>query len=644
MKSKILLLPLLFLAGSLFAQFKPDYGFVEMISMHDAMRAEGKLKAGNPKLGNNYDLGYCRLDWRVDPSVLYISGKVTSVFKAVAPVTFVEFELDSLMAVDSVWYHQAQAGFIRSGNLLKIFLPSLLPAGQIDSVSVFYQGAPQQGSGFGSFIQDSHAGVPVIWTLSEPYGAKEWWPCKNSLSDKIDSVDILVSTPAAYRAGSNGTLKNEITIGGNTLYHWKHRYPIATYLIAIAVTNYSVYSDYAPLNSGTLEILNYVFPESLTDAQSRTPDLIPVMQLYDSLFFDYPYMNEKYGHAQFNWGGGMEHQTMTILVDFGYELMAHELAHQWFGDKVTCGSWRDIWINEGFATYLTALAYDFITGDDDFRNWKRQTIADITSQPDGSVYCYDTTSVWRIFDGRLSYNKGAMVLNMLRWKIGDPDFFAALYNFMTDPGLAYGFARTEDFRSHAEAASGQNLSEFFNDWIYQQGYPTYSITATVFPDKTGTVSIVQASSHPSVSFFNVPVPLFFRNALQDTMLVFDPTYSGEIFNFTLGFMPDSVKFDPNYDLIALSDTTRLVFQVQENAEKIPLIGPNPVNEGVFIRNLGFSPADIVVADESGREVFREYYSNPPRELFVNLRFLSRGIYFMKISTGHNILYKKIVKA
>jgi aminopeptidase N len=325
MKKTTITLLLLLITGMAFSQRQPDKDFIKNISSQEAKNHQNLFKLSNSKLGGNYDLYYHRMNWYVNPAVDSIRGAITSYFTALSPMNSIQFELNSPMVVESVKFHNNLiTTYTHTSNIITVTLPNTIPINQKDSITINYKGSPPQGVGFGSFIQDSHNGVPIIWTLSEPFGAPDWWPCKNSLSDKIDSIDIYVTIPNQnqYRVASNGLLKSEAVAGPKKIFHWKHKYPIATYLIAIAVTNYQVYSDFASLHSGTLEILNYVFPEDYTTAHSSTPDLIPVLQLYDSLFFDYPYMNEKYGHAQFGWGGGMEHQTMTFLVNFGYDLMA----------------------------------------------------------------------------------------------------------------------------------------------------------------------------------------------------------------------------------------------------------------------------------------------------------------------------------
>ncbi|HOY32717.1 MAG TPA: M1 family aminopeptidase [Bacteroidales bacterium] len=625
-------------------QRQPDQDFAKQISALEAKSHENLFKSGNAKLGDNYDLKYHRMNWFVDPDTNFISGSVTSYFMAVSAISQMEFELNQVMVIDSVKYHNTHLTFNHPGNTFTINYTTAIAVGAFDSVSVFYHGDPQ-GGGFGSFIHDFHNGTPIIWTLSEPFGAPDWWPCKNSLSDKIDSIDVYVTTPAPNRVASNGVLVSVTGVGPDKKFHWKHRHPIATYLIAIAVTNYAAYSDFAQLQNGNLEILNYVYPEDSVYARQNTPYLIPVIQLYDSLFSDYPYLDEKYGHAQFGWGGGMEHQTMTFLINFGYDLMAHELAHQWFGDKVTCGSWHDIWINEGFATFLTGLTYYFLSDNNAWRSWKVGNINYIVSAPDGSVYCDDTTSVPRIFDGRLSYAKGALVLNMLRLKIGDSAMFTCMNNFITDPSLEYGFADTDDFKNHAQLSSGQNLTEFFNDWIYGQGYPVYYINSTVHYDSSVNIIFIQSPSHPSVSFFELPLPVRFSDGVHDTVIVFDNTTNFQSFDAHLNFLPVEITFDPESELIAVLDTC--IVQVSRNndsGDNDVLVYPSPAHESVIIDGGQKNTITRVrISDLKGAIIDDITLENPSRTFTYDLDKLGNGLYLTAIYTNNNIIFNKIIK-
>ncbi|MCK5638636.1 MAG: M1 family metallopeptidase, partial [Flavobacteriaceae bacterium] len=388
----------------------------------------------------NYDLKYHRLEWAVDPAKPEINGKVTSYFTALDDLNKITFDLASNMSVSKVTQRGEDLNFTQNSNEeLVIDLTSSQNIGVLDSLTIIYGGNPVS-SGFGSFEINTHgpSNTPVLWTLSEPYGAKGWWPCKQDLIDKIDSIDIYVTHPSQYKAASNGVLKSESISGSNKITHWKHKFPIPAYLIAIAVTNYSVYNDH--VDNGNFDVVNYVYPETLNSTQVGTAITPDIMDLFGELFELYPYASEKYGHAEFGWGGGMEHTTMTFMGGWNRGLIAHELAHQWFGNKITCGSWGDIWLNEGFATYLDGLVYENFDGESNFKSWRLAQVNNIVSQTGGSTFVSDTTSVNRIFDGRLSYRKGAMILHMLRYKLGDDQFFQALKNYLADPDLAFSYA------------------------------------------------------------------------------------------------------------------------------------------------------------------------------------------------------------
>ena len=520
---------------------------------------------------NNTDIIYQRLQLNINPNLYYISGEVTTYFIPAGAISSVEFDLTDSLSVDSVWYHQTKITFTHSGDVLHINFGGSIAEGAIDSVSVFYQGKPPN-DGSGSFVQSKHDSIPIIWTLSEPYGARDWWPCKQNLQDKIDSLDVIITTPDSFRAASNGLLVEEIQAGNNKIYHWRHRYPIATYLVCFAVTNYASFYLYVPFGNDTLPVLNYLYPEDTTVLKSQTELVIPCMQLYDSLFGLYPFSKEKYGQVEFGWVGGMEHQTMTFMGNFGFETIAHELGHHWFGDKVTCASWGDIWLNEGFAVYLSGLCYEHISPE-----WwvpfKQSRIGGACADPSGALFCYDTADVSQIFSGHNVYAKGAMVLHMLRWKLGDSVFFAGLRSYLQDPSNAYAFASAANLKNHLENESGLNLDNFFNEWVYGRGYPSYQITWS--QDFSNHVDLVlgQKQSDPSVAFFDMPVPIKFKSATRDTTLVFNHGVIGQNFSVDLSFADDSLIFDPDYWLISANNA--ITRQSPYNFEM--KVYPNPVS-------------------------------------------------------------------
>ena len=576
MKKLLSLLPLCLFFSTLSAQT----GDMEAIIQQEKaayIRRHALERNGQNSAVNRSDLHYSRYRWQVDPAVHYIRGEVMTVFEPVENIGSLDFDFSAELTMDSILYHGQPLSFSQgTGDILTVFFPSVLPAFLSDSITFFYQGVPA-ATGFGSFINEVHGNnIPVLWTLSEPYGARDWYPCKTALDDKLDSIDIFITAPDLYRAASNGLLMSETTQNGQKTAHWKHRYPIATYLICMAVTDYVSFENLVPAGDDTIRVLNYVYPENLNDGLSGTSFIVSQMQLFNTLFGVYPFKDEKYGHAQFGWGGGMEHQTMTFVGNFGYELLAHELAHHWFGDKVTCGSWEDIWLNEGFATYLSGLCYEFLAPVY-WQNFKQQRIDNITSMPDGSLLVNDTTDIGRIFSGRLSYAKGAMVLNSLRWVCGDSAFFAGARNYLNAPGIAFGYARSSDLRFHLEQASGKDLAGFFEDWVVGEGYPSYQLTWAQDTFQHLTIALSQQQSHPSVSFFELPVPVRFSNGQQDTTLVLQHINNGQTFDFDLGFAATTVAIDPDLWLISKGNSIQQVSVTKE--EVLPgvkmLLMPNP---------------------------------------------------------------------
>lgn len=631
-------------AGMLLSQQKPDVSVLKQIALADQRSFQISRFGNRSHIGANYDLKYHRFNWYIDPSVLYISGSVTSYFVTTVP-EFVQmsFELNSQLLVDSVVFHGYPATFQHTnGHELSITIGGVLPLGHLDSVTVYYQGIPAKIGGMDSFFQAYHDGSPIVWTVSEPYSASGWWPCKNGLDDKIDSIDVLVTTPAQYRVASNGLLVDETLLVGEKRYHWKHRYPIVTYLIAFAVTNYSVYSDWCPAGEDSIEVLNYVYPENLGLAKQQTAEIIKVMQYFMELFGMYPFHMEKYGHAQWGMGGGMEYQTMSFMGGFGFELSSHELAHSWFGNMVTCRSWQEIWLNEGFATYCAGLAYERFFVDKYWPVWKHNNISFITMQAGGSVFVVDTTQVSRIFDARLSYSKAAFLLHMLRWIMGDDDFFAAVRNYLDDPDLIYGFAGTTDLKRHMEAAGGTDLTAFFNDWYYGEGYPSYTVHCQSLEGTHMEVAIYQETSHPSVDFFELPVPILFKNTARDTILVFDHEYSGQVFTADPGFKVDSVLFDPELWIISKGNSVFLNFP-DSPQDELRVI-PNPTREMVQVISSTYEIGQMELFNLSG-----EHIRVPVAELFpkrsyqLDLSTCSAGTYILRISTSTGMLARKVVK-
>ena len=632
------------LLSSLFSYGQNKYNFDENLEQIIKSEKRSGLKKlaykANENTGN-YDLKYHRLEWNVDPSKEEISGDITSYFTALDNLNSITFEITNNLNVSAVTQRGVPLTFTQnSSDELVIILPVVQNKGSLDSLTVTYSGNPVS-SGFGSFEIGTHgpSNTPVLWTLSEPYGAKGWWPCKQDLIDKIDSIDVYITHPLQYKAASNGLLLSEISSVTHKTTHWKHKFPIPAYLIAIAVTNYAVYNDH--VNNGNFDVVNYVYPENLNSIKSKTAITPRIMDLYGRLFEPYPYAKEKYGHAEFGWGGGMEHTTMTFMGGWTRGLIAHELAHQWFGNKITCGSWGDIWLNEGFATYLDALVIEDFDGKSTFTEWRNNVVNHITSVKDGATYVKDTTEVNRIFDGRLSYRKGAMILHMLRYKLGDEDFFQSMKNYLSDPDLAFSYAKTKDLKKHLENVSGIELTEFFNDWLYGEGYPTYEVQWHQNADNNIVrFTVNQTQSHSSVSFFEMPLPVKVIGSKGESEIVrLEVSKEGQIFNTTIPFEIVSIQIDPEIQLISRNNSAVLGVEIYKLKNSISIY-PNPVKSTLNIKNNSTAQLKkITVYNILGKTVIQ--LDNPPS--MIDMHNMQVGIHLIKVETSLGTFFKTIIK-
>ena len=592
----------------------------------------------------NYDVTHHDLRFTVNPDTTtpFISGVVSTTFRALSNMTTVTFDMATALAVSSVTMNGSGLTFTQSNYELNIILPTTLSTGTTATVIITYAGSPPQAEA--AFTRSTHAGTPVIYTLSEPFGARDWWPCKQDLNDKIDSFDIYITCPSAYIGVSNGLLQSTTTTGGNTTRHYRHNYPIPAYLISLNVTNYVTYNIQAGL--GTVQnpffpINNYLYPEgNTTTVQTAINQTVPVMNVFEEKFGFYPYRNEQYGHVQFSWGGGMEHTTMSSMGGWSRSLIAHELAHQWFGDKITCGTWRDIWLNEGFAEYLAGLVVESLDGPASFISWKTTKINNITTATNGALYLTEAEAlnVSRIFSSRITYNKGSMVVHMLRWKMGDANFYQAVRNYLNDSNLAFGYAITTDLKAHLEAVHGASLSEFFNDWVYMQGYPTYTITAQNWGAGQAKITVSQTQSDPSVTYFEMPLEIRLSGAGGATHdVIVNHTTNGQQFIVSVPFVVTGVTFDPNKHIISKNNIVTLGAESFEWSATVSIY-PNPTNDVLHV----MMPSSLQL---NKIEIYNTLgqLEGEKNTLDFSIADLAFGVHWLKISTSEGIIYKNFIK-
>lgn len=594
----------------------------------------------------NYDLKYQRLELNLDPAQYYVSGTVTSHFIPSSTMGSIYFDFSNLLQVSEVKYHGQNLTFTQlSTKELKIDFPSALSASVLDSLSIKYAGAPDTlGSAADAFTIKTQGGTPVLFTLSQPYGAQEWFPTKQSMNDKIEKVDLIITTPGQYTVASNGKLLSEKMLPGNKkLTFWQTNYPIPAYLIALGITNYTKLND--TMGNPPFPFVNYLYPSTTNNAttMANINATKNMMTLFENHFGPYPYRDEKYGHMEFGWGGGMEHSTMSSMGSWGKSIIVHELAHQWFGDKVTCGAWNDVWLNEGFATYGEHLANEkLFMNNSQFMSYLLSEMSNITSSNGGSVYVSDANlgNNNAVFNGRLSYSKGGYVLRMMKWILGDDIFHQALKEYHTRPNLAYNYVRTDDLKNSLLESTGKDFTEFFNDWIYGQGYPSYKIKWNQTTDRIIHFNVGQTQSHSSVGFFEMPLPIKVTGTSgQIAYLVLNNISNDQYFAEALPFTVSSVQFNYENQIITKGSSVTKdsgILAVNDPSKTEVKIYPNPVNDQLSVS--GTSKTEIYqIFTADGKLVMSGKLSD---QNFIQVNHLSSGIYFLKIADKNLKFMKK----
>ena len=588
----------------------------------------------------NYDLKYQRLELELDPAQQFVSGTVTSHFVPKQNISSIYFDLSNVLTVSEVKYHGTNLSFSQlSTKEVKIDFPASISAATLDSLSIKYSGVPDvNGSAGDAFTVSTQGGTPVLFTLSEPYGAQEWFPTKQSLNDKIEKVALKITTPSQYNVASNGKLFSETLLpNSKKLTYWQTNYPIPAYLIALGITNYTKIND--TMGNPPFPFVNYLYPAttSNTTTMSNIAFTKNIMETFEQYFGPYPYRSEKYGHMQFGWGGGMEHATMSSMGAWSRSIIAHELAHQWFGDKVTCGTWNDIWINEGFATFGEHLANEkLLMTNAQFMTYLSNAISSITSSTSGSVYVADANlgNVNAIFDGRLSYTKGGFVLRMIKWILGDAAFYQAIKEYHDRPQLAYGYAGTTDLKNSLLQSTGKDFTEFFNDWIYGQGYPTYQIRWNQTTDKVIRFNVKQTQSHSSVSFFEMPLPIKVTGTAGEiAYLVLDNTTNNQNFANQLNFTVATVQFNYEYQIIHKGSTVTkdtAVLAVENSGNDVTKVYPNPVKDVLSVSGIT-KDSKYEIYSLDGKLIKQGMYNSASK---INVNNLSKGTYLIKIGESN----------
>ena len=598
----------------------------------------------------DYDVKFYFVDIEVSPTSIDVGGNVTihaDVVSAILDTLALEFT--DGMIVDSAFVNGVIVTPNHTDNHIFMQVPTTLNQGESFVLQVYYHGTPTGGFLAGvSTAYNSIWDQNVTWSLSEPYVARDWFPVKQVLPDKADSCWVFLTTDDQYMAGSQGLLTAVTPMPDSKLrYEWKSKYPINYYLISFAVSDYQEYNIYAKpteLNGDSILIQNFLYdhPNIINTYKDDIDQTIDFMELFSDLYILYPFHEEKYGHCLAE-NGGMEHQTMTTIGGFAYDLVSHEIAHMWWGDNVTCATWSDIWINEGFASYGEYHAREHLEGISSANSWINSKHNTVMALPDGSVYVPpdQLDDIWRILDSRLSYDKGAAIIHMIRFELQDDDLFLDIMKeFQTR--FTDSTATGLDFKAVVEEISGIDFSNFFDQWYFGEGYPTYSIVWNQTEEGLN-MNVTQTASASSVTpVFKMLMEYRVSTTEVDTLIRLYQTNNFNQFTIPLPGEVGTIIVDPNNWV--LNKTGSIIVGIEETRNPVYFTyGPNPARDYLILYMANSDGADMSVSihDMTGRNIINQQRSG--ETIKVDISSLPKGSYLIKVQEGKYKLTKRFVK-
>ncbi|NKQ38191.1 MAG: T9SS type A sorting domain-containing protein [Methanosarcinales archaeon] len=647
-------LSLLLTTSILFSQNASHACANNKIHFHNSISQNNFKAAGT----DDYDMKYVELDLEVTNLSKYIEGSCTHKVEVTNTTNNFVFQLSVALTVSSVTVNGLSAAYTHTADLLTINSSYTYQAEDLVDIKIYYSGIPPAGGGFSSgtglFNATSSWGTRVTWTLSEPYSSYTWWPTKQDLDDKIDSTKFTFTTLDSLKVGSNGLLIEETLLPYNKIkYVWKSNYPIAYYLISFAVANYDEYSFKVliPGASDSLLVQNYIYkdPAYLPYYELEILETGKMLIDFSEKFGMYPFIDEKYGHCIAPLGGGMEHQTMTTQAYFSNWLTAHELGHQWWGNNVTCSTWGDLWINEGFASYTEYIYSQYLETQADADADMLYRHSHIMSSPDGSVYVEDVSSFSTIFDSRLVYDKGAAVVHMIRNMINDDALFFQTLRAFQDK-FKDNTAGTADLDEVILDETGIDLTDFFDSWIYGEGYPIYSGKYNTKNDTVFVMVSQKSSMIGSTQLYiaDLELKLFFNDGTDSIVRVASKTQH-DGFYYLIDKEIDSLKVDPNNWIINKSEDfvydPQYSFPVISNIYNITesnlIIVNNPFSNLLNIKFKEKNISNLNITNSLGQLVYAN--DNIKSNIEVNTSNWAKGIYFISIDKNNKKHIKKVVK-
>lgn len=598
---------------------------------------------------NDYDVKFYYLNIDANDTTTSIKGGVSiqSEVKTDILSSFI-FELQSKMAIDSVKCANQKLLYQQNADLVTATLPSGgYTKGQSFTVTVYYKGSVNVSGFFSPLANqtDTRWKIPVTWTLSEPLSAKFWFPCKQVNADKADSAWIFITVPKRCKAGSNGVLTGITNVSAKkTRYEWKVRNPIAFYLISFAVADYQDYSFYARLNqTDSVLVQNYIYnrPDYLETNRINIDNTAKFLRFYSSVYGTYPFRKEKYGHCLAPMGGGMENQTMTTLSSFETTLVAHELAHQWFGDYVTCADWQNIWLNEGFASYSEYLTLENLTSPEQASSWMRTCQQSAMSDGNGSVCvpAEDAENENRIFSYSLSYKKGAAILHMLRYELSDDALFYSVLRTYLEK-YKNSVATADNFFDVVKQVSGKDYRWFEDQWFYGKGYPNFDISWKYADHKLMINSHQTPSGATPLFKTHIDIRLFFNSG--DTTIRVWQDQADDTFSIPVSKEVIDIDFDPQSRILKKVKIDKVPY-LPSSDNYFQVVG-NPFSQNVHLI-FSTNPDDqrtIRIIDLKGRQI-TTIESGNKKDVYLDSSSWSLGTYLIHITDGSKQYTRKIIK-
>jgi aminopeptidase N len=550
----------------------------------------------------------------------------------------------------------AGVSFTHTNNILAINLDRTYNPNEIVNVRIDYQHQNVVDQAF--YVSNG-----FVFTDFPPEGARKVFPCWDKPSDKA-TLDLTARVPATVKLGSNGRLNDSLVSGDTIYYHWISRDPIATYLMVMTGrVNYNlelVYWHKISNPDDSVPVRFYSNPGENTSAARQR--IIQLTTYYSEKFGEYPF--EKGGFAtlnsQFPWGG-MENQTLISLQQnsWGNELlMAHEYAHMWFGDLVTCGTWADVWLNEGFATYCEALWRENTSGYAAYKSRVIQYASSYLSQNPGFPmympgWANYTPNIDSLYNYAITYCKGACVLHMLRYTIGDSLFFAFLNAYATDTAnFKHKNAVTDDFTTKLNEVTGQDYSWFIDQWVKEPNHPVYQNTYNFMGSGSDwTVGFIAKQIQTTSPFRKMPitVKITFASGPDSTIRTMNDT-NNQVYYWTFNQQPTGFQFDPNNDIVLKQGSTTIgIGSETEIAFRYSLYQnyPNPFNP---VTNIKFDLAKrsnvtlkiYNVLGELVAELLNDVKDRGRHSVEFDGTNLSSGIYYYELVSNEFRDTKKMV--